>query len=75
MDNGSARGGWLRRLAGEEFDVVIRFDGSGAKQLQEKEAALKQAQATLEQAEAEARITAGGQAGAVGGGYDLKKRG
>lgn len=43
----------------KEGDVVIRFDKSGAnQQLQEKEAALKQAQATLEQAEAEARITA-----------------
>lgn len=40
-------------------DVVIRFDQSGAKQqLQEKEAARKQAQATLDQAVAEARITA-----------------
>lgn len=40
-------------------DVVIRFDPSSAKQqLQEKEAARKQAQATLDQAVAEARITA-----------------
>ncbi|MCW5982308.1 MAG: HlyD family efflux transporter periplasmic adaptor subunit [Bryobacteraceae bacterium] len=40
-------------------ETVIRFDPSSAKQqLQEKEAALKQAQASLEQAEAEARITA-----------------
>lgn len=42
-----------------EGETVIRFDPSSAKQqLQEKEAALRQAQATLEQAEAEARITA-----------------
>jgi multidrug efflux pump subunit AcrA (membrane-fusion protein) len=38
-------------------DVILRFDAAGAKrQLQEKEAALKQAQATLDQAAAEARI-------------------
>lgn len=43
----------------KEGDVVIRFDQSSAKQqLQEKEAALRQAQATLDQAVAEARITA-----------------
>ena len=40
-------------------DVVIRFDPSSAKQqLQEKEAALRQAQATLDQEVAQARITA-----------------
>jgi HlyD family secretion protein len=40
-------------------DPVIRFDPSAAQQqLQEKNAGLKQAQATLEQAEANARITA-----------------
>jgi multidrug efflux pump subunit AcrA (membrane-fusion protein) len=40
-------------------DPVIRFDPSAAKQqLQEKDAGLKQAQATLEQAQANARITA-----------------
>jgi HlyD family secretion protein len=39
-------------------EVVIKFDQSSAKQqLQEKEAALRQAQATLEQALAQARIT------------------
>ena len=39
-------------------DPVIRFDPSSAKQqLQEKEAALKQAQASVEQATADARIT------------------
>jgi HlyD family secretion protein len=39
-------------------DVVIRFDPSSAKQqLQEKEAALRQAQATLDQEVAQARIT------------------
>lgn len=38
-------------------DVILRFDASSAKrQLQEKEAALKQAQAALDQAEAEGRI-------------------
>ena len=42
--------------AGQE---VLRFDPSSARQqLQEKEAALKQAQATLEQAVAQAKITA-----------------
>ena len=40
-------------------DPVVRFDPSSAQQqLQEKEAALKQAQATLDQAVAHARITA-----------------
>jgi HlyD family secretion protein len=40
-------------------DVVIRFDPSTAKQqLQEKDAALRQAQATLDQEIAQARITA-----------------
>jgi HlyD family secretion protein len=40
-------------------EVVIRFDPSSAKQqLLEKEAALKQAQATLDQAAADVRITA-----------------
>ena len=40
-------------------DVVVRFDPSSAQQqLQEKEAALRQAQATLDQAVAQARITA-----------------
>ncbi len=59
----------------KEGDVVIRFDGSSAKQqLQEKEAALKQAQATLEQAEAEARITAeADRRDLSGAGYDLEK--
>ncbi len=43
----------------KQGDPVIRFDPSSARQqLQEKEAALKQAQATLEQAVAQARITA-----------------
>jgi HlyD family secretion protein len=38
-------------------DPVVRFDSSSARQqLQEKDAALKQAQATLEQAQANARI-------------------
>lgn len=38
-------------------DVILKFDASGAKrQLQEKEAALKQAQASLDQAVAEAKI-------------------
>src|SRR5581483_224405 len=42
----------------KEGDPVVRFDPSSTKQqLQEKEAALKQAQATLEQAVAEAKIT------------------
>ncbi len=59
----------------KEGDVVIRFDGSGARQqLQEKEAALKQAQATLDQAEAEARITAeADRRDLSGAGYDLEK--
>ena len=40
-------------------EVVIKFDPSSAKQqLQEKEAALRQAQATLDQEIAQARITA-----------------
>src|SRR5580704_8670771 len=40
-------------------DIVVRFDSSLAKQqLLEKQAMLKQAQATLEQAVAQARITA-----------------
>lgn len=43
----------------KQGDPVIRFDPSSARQqLQEKEAALKQAQASLEQAVAQARITA-----------------
>ena len=43
----------------KEGDPVIRFDPSSAQQqLQEKDAALKQAQATLDQALANARITA-----------------
>jgi HlyD family secretion protein len=43
----------------KEGEAVIRFDPSSAnRQLQEKEAELKQAQATLEQAIAQARITA-----------------
>jgi len=43
----------------KEGEVVIRFDPSSAKrQFQEKEAELKQAQATVEQAMAQARITA-----------------
>jgi len=43
----------------KEGEPVIKFDQSSAKQqLQEKEAALKQAQETLNQAVAEARITA-----------------
>ncbi len=42
----------------KEGDPVIRFDSSGAKrQLKEKEAALAQAIASLEQAKAQARIT------------------
>src|SRR4051812_34610400 len=52
---------WLAP-AGEpvkEGDPIIRFDPSSAKQqLQEKEAALNQAQATLDQSVADARITA-----------------
>ena len=43
----------------KEGDPVVRFDPSSAQQqLQEKDAALKQAQATLDQAVADARITA-----------------
>jgi len=43
----------------KEGDAVVRFDPSSTQQqLQEKEAALKQAQATLDQAVADARITA-----------------
>jgi len=43
----------------KEGDPVVRFDPSSTQQqLQEKEAALKQAQATLDQAVADARITA-----------------
>ncbi|HWQ55894.1 MAG TPA: HlyD family efflux transporter periplasmic adaptor subunit [Bryobacteraceae bacterium] len=43
----------------KQGEAVIRFDPSSARQqLQEKEAALKQAQASLEQAVAQARITA-----------------
>ncbi len=52
---------WLApaNSAVKEGDVVVRFDPSSAKQLlQEKEAALKQAEETLNQAIAEARITA-----------------
>jgi multidrug efflux pump subunit AcrA (membrane-fusion protein) len=52
---------WLAPAGGpvKQGDPIIRFDPSNARQqLQEKEAALKQAQATLEQAEANARITA-----------------
>jgi len=68
---------WLapQNSAVKEGDVVIRFDGSGAKQqLQEKEAALKQAQATLDQAEAEARITAeADRRDLSGAGYDLER--
>ena len=68
---------WLapQNSAVKEGDVVIRFDGSGAKQqLQEKEAALQQAAATLEQAEAEARITAEADKRELSSaGYDLEK--
>ena len=68
---------WLapQNSAVKEGDVVIRFDGSGAKQqLQEKDAALKQAAATLEQAEAEARITAEADKRELSAaGYDLEK--
>ncbi len=43
----------------KEGEPVVRFDPSSTQQqLQEKEAALKQAQATLDQATADARITA-----------------
>ncbi len=51
---------WMAQPGGavKEGDVVVRFDPSSARQqLQEREAALKQAQATLEQAVAQARIT------------------
>ncbi len=51
---------WLAPAASKvkAGDVVIRFDPSSARQqLAEKEAALRQAEATLEQALAEARIT------------------
>src|SRR5262245_28405123 len=48
--------------AGEEVregSTIIRFDSSSAQQqLIQKEAALKQAQATLEQAQAQAQLTA-----------------
>jgi HlyD family secretion protein len=52
---------WLAPAGGtvEAGDVVIRFDASHAQQqLQERAASLKQAQATLDQAVAQARITA-----------------
>jgi len=52
---------WLAPAGSQvkEGEVVVRFDPSSAKrQLQEKEAELKQAQATVEQATAQARITA-----------------
>ena len=43
----------------EKGDIVVRFDASRAQQqLQERAASLKQAQATLDQAVAQARITA-----------------
>ncbi|HVN06567.1 MAG TPA: hypothetical protein VMT86_19245, partial [Bryobacteraceae bacterium] len=43
----------------KQGDPVVRFDPSSTQQqLQEKDAALKQAQATLDQAVADARITA-----------------
>jgi len=43
----------------EKGEVVIKFDSSAAEQqLQQKEAALRQAQATLDQAVAQAKITA-----------------
>ena len=43
----------------KQGDPIIRFDSSSAEQqLQQKEAALKQAQATLDQAVAQAKITA-----------------
>lgn len=51
---------WLvaQNSAVKEGEPVVKFDQSSAKQqLQEKEAALKQAQSTLDQALAEARIT------------------
>jgi HlyD family secretion protein len=52
---------WLAPPSGhvKQGDPVVRFDPSSARQqLQEKDAALKQAQATLDQAVAQARITA-----------------
>ncbi|MCL5746193.1 MAG: membrane-fusion-like protein, partial [Acidobacteria bacterium] len=52
---------WLaaQGAAVQQGDPVVRFDASGAKrQLQEKEAAFEQAQASLDQAVAQARITA-----------------
>jgi multidrug efflux pump subunit AcrA (membrane-fusion protein) len=52
---------WLAPPSGpvKAGDPVVRFDPSSARQqLQEKEAGLKQAQATLDQAFAQARITA-----------------
>lgn len=52
---------WLApgNSAAKEGDVVIRFDYStGKQQLAEKAAALQQAQASLDQAEAQTRITA-----------------
>jgi HlyD family secretion protein len=52
---------WLAPASGQvkEGDVVIRFDASTAQQqLQEKEAGLRQAQATLDQEIAQARMTA-----------------
>ena len=52
---------WLAPAGSQvkEGEVVVRFDPSSAKrQFQEKEAELKQAQATVEQATAQARITA-----------------
>jgi HlyD family secretion protein len=51
---------WLAPTGGQvkEGEPIIRFDpSSAARQLQEKQAALKQAQATLDQAVAQARIT------------------
>jgi len=52
---------WLAASGGpvETGQTVIRFDASSARQqFQEKEAALKQAQASLDQAVAQARVTA-----------------
>ena len=52
---------WLAPAGGtvQEGESIIRFDSSSAmEQLQQKEAALKQAQATLDQELAQARITA-----------------
>lgn len=51
---------WVAAPSGEvkEGEVVVRFDPSSARQqLQEKDASLKQAQASLDQAIAQARIT------------------